>query len=604
MFAVSFTENKVSDNTYDQTKDVFPIDLDEDGDIDIVSVSDVKNDISWWENNGSQSFTERTIDGSHTDPYSVFSIDLDGDLDLDVVACSADSGDKIVWYKNDGSENFTTINVQTSYDCTTVVAADMNGDLKNDLITASYGNSRIDWWENSGSGSFTRNAAASFASVAWDVVTGDIDGDGDIDIAGAIFGLYDIVWLDNNGSGTFVTNTIDSNLEQAHSVFIADLDEDGDKDILATGRLADDVVWYDNDGSESFTKKTIDANLDGASDVTTGDIDGDGDIDVASVGQFGNILVWYDNDGSESFTRRTVSSSFDGAYRSVIYDVDKDGDNDIVASGNTNNDDGVTWYSNLGDSVAPTVSSLSPVDGATGVSTTGTLVITFSEEIGKSGTGSVSIYKTGDDSLAEAIYVTGSLVSGSGTTILTIDPSIVLIAGTSYYVQISLNAFPDITENSYAGISDTTSWNFTTAGTAPSSSTTARGHSSVLNRLRNLQQGEEVRTHTEPPSLEAVGIFRMNPIAVILSKPEEENSEVLGSAEEERIAHILYKLNNHLSAPEANEAPLSPADTGIETDPFTVRVCARVHRSFSENRKMLERVNGRLERRFGFVCEE
>ncbi len=114
------------------------------------------------------------------------------------------------------------------------------------------------------------------------------------------------------------------------------------------------------------------------------------------------------------------------------------------------------------DTTAPTVSTLSPTDNATGVSRTANLVITFSEAIGKTGTGMVTIKKTSDNATVETIAVTGSLVTGSGTTTMTINPSVTLDYSTEYYVQINALAFPDASGNFYAGISNTTSWSFTT----------------------------------------------------------------------------------------------------------------------------------------------
>jgi hypothetical protein len=52
-------------------------------------------------------------------------------------------------------------------------------------------------------------------------------------------------------------------------------------------------------------------------------------------------------------------------------------------------------------------------------------------------------------------------VTVSGAT-ATIDPSTTLAYGTDYYVQVDAGAFEDLVGNGFAGISDPTTWNFTT----------------------------------------------------------------------------------------------------------------------------------------------
>ncbi len=118
----------------------------------------------------------------------------------------------------------------------------------------------------------------------------------------------------------------------------------------------------------------------------------------------------------------------------------------------------------LSDTTNPTVSSLSPTDGATTVSTTANLVITFTEAVDVE-TGNIVIYKASDNSIVETIDVTSGLVTGTGTNTITINPSTTLAESTGYYVQIATTAFDDVAGNSYAGITNTTSWNFTTADT-------------------------------------------------------------------------------------------------------------------------------------------
>ncbi len=110
---------------------------------------------------------------------------------------------------------------------------------------------------------------------------------------------------------------------------------------------------------------------------------------------------------------------------------------------------------------APVVSILSPLDNATNISTTANLVITFSQSVSVD-TGNILIKKTSDDSLVESVLVSGGKVVGSGSTIITINPSSVLDDMTGYYIEIPNTAFKNTSDAYFAGISSKTTWNFTT----------------------------------------------------------------------------------------------------------------------------------------------
>ena len=92
------------------------------------------------------------------------------------------------------------------------------------------------------------------------------------------------------------------------------------------------------------------------------------------------------------------------------------------------------------DSTAPTVSTLSPLDNAIDIAIDSNLVLTFSEAVDVE-SGNITLKKTSDDSTVEAIDVTGGLVTGTGTTIITVNPTADLSNSTAYYVQIAATAF-------------------------------------------------------------------------------------------------------------------------------------------------------------------
>ena len=116
---------------------------------------------------------------------------------------------------------------------------------------------------------------------------------------------------------------------------------------------------------------------------------------------------------------------------------------------------------------APTLSSSSPSDGATSVGVNDNIVLTFSEAVDAE-SGNILIKKSSDNSTVETINVAGGLVSGSGSTIITINPSSTLDGETSYYITIAATAFDDVDSASYAGFTNSTTLNFTTVETTSS----------------------------------------------------------------------------------------------------------------------------------------
>lgn len=113
------------------------------------------------------------------------------------------------------------------------------------------------------------------------------------------------------------------------------------------------------------------------------------------------------------------------------------------------------------DSTAPTLSSLSPTNGASNVAIDANLLMTFNEPVGAE-TNSIKIYKASDDSLVETIPLGGGPVSGSGTNVMTINPYYNFEYNTEYYVTVDTMAFRDLAGNEYAGFLGSNVWRFTT----------------------------------------------------------------------------------------------------------------------------------------------
>ena len=352
--AAELPNTQVISATANGASSVFSIDLDNDGDLDVLSASRNDNTIAWYENDGGDEpvFTERVITAAADAAQSVYAADMDGDGDLDVLSASV-SDDTIAWYENDGGAEpvFTERVITTAADgAQSVYAADVDGDGDLDVLSASVNDDTIAWYENDGGADpvFTERIITTAADGAQSVYAADVDGDGDVDVLSASSNNDTIAWYENDGGVDPVFNqrVITITADNAQSVYAADVDGDGDLDVLSASRNDDTIAWYENDGGADpvFTERVITTAANGANSVYAADVDGDGDLDVLSASEFDDTTAWYENDGGTDpvFTKRVITTAADGAQSVYAADVDGDGDLDVLSA--SVNDDTIAWY--------------------------------------------------------------------------------------------------------------------------------------------------------------------------------------------------------------------------------------------------------------------
>ena len=342
----------------DGAESVYVADMDGDGDLDIVSASRLDDTIAWYENDGAAnpSWTAADIATSAGGAYDIHVADMDNDGDIDIVSAGLND-DTIAWYENDGAANpsWTAADIATSADgAMSVFVADMDGDGDLDIVSASYDDHTIAWYENDGAAdpSWTAADIATSALGAASVFVADMDGDGDLDIVSASFYDDTIAWYENDGAAnpSWAAADIDTNADGATSVHVADMDGDGDLDIVSSSFGDDTIAWYENDGAAdpSWTAADIATSADGANWVYVADMDGDGDLDIVSASERDDTIAWYENDGAAnpSWTAADIATSADGATSVHVADMDGDGDLDIVSSSYF--DDTIAWYEETG----------------------------------------------------------------------------------------------------------------------------------------------------------------------------------------------------------------------------------------------------------------
>ena len=326
----------------DDPRGVYAADVDGDGDMDLLSAcggGEGGNEIAWYENDGNENFTHYTITLGANGGEGVYAIDVDDDGDMDVLSASV-FDNKIAWYENDGNESFTEHVITSNFynpnyarGARGVYAIDVDGDGDMDVLSAATDiGGIIAWYENDGNEYFDPHIITNSADGAWSVYAEDVDGDGDMDVLSA--SNYDdkIAWYENDGNENFTTNIITTSADWANSVYAIDVDGDGNMDVLSASFLDGKIAWYQNDGNENFISHTIASGVYARFSVYAADLDDDGDIDVIS-----NGVAWYENDGNENFTTHPIG---DGCRAVYAVDIDGDGDIDVLS-------DKIVWYENL-----------------------------------------------------------------------------------------------------------------------------------------------------------------------------------------------------------------------------------------------------------------
>ncbi len=319
--AANFSPPRVISTAANRAYSVFAADLDGDGDPDVLSASNNDDKIAWYENvDGAGSFGPQQVITVDADgAASVFAVDMDGDGDFDVLSAS-NYDDSIAWYENmDGTGSFgppQLISVTAEF-ANSVFAADLDGDGDADVIWG--GAERIAWAENRldeptadiGPEQVIKEVAVGVRSVS----AVDLDEDRHLD---ALAGGSEIHWYANPGTDPHNPDSDGDGLSDGDEVHFyqtdpLDLDSDGDGllDFDEVNVHATDPASLDTDGDGLSDGEELNVL---ATDPLNPDSDGDGMLDRFEVENSFNPLLAGDElqdpdlDGLDNLAEQSAGS--------------------------------------------------------------------------------------------------------------------------------------------------------------------------------------------------------------------------------------------------------------------------------------------------------
>ncbi|MBF0400894.1 MAG: FG-GAP repeat protein [Magnetococcales bacterium] len=427
-------------------QEVLHLDLNQDG----------KQDLIWTGNMGVTVGLNTTV-GTGTPSFSISSFsaanysykgavgDFNGDGLKDVLATTQGSTATTQFFGNGtGSFSSSSTSLVLPVNGYAVAAGDLNGDGYDDAVFGNGASSGA-YYVSLGSAAGLQAATAytftgSSGQNLLGVALGDLDGNGKLDLA--ISSNSTTYLLSGNGDGTFTYQTLMSGGSMA--LTIQDVDGDGLKDVVTNySGSGVNIIFQNASGGQTLSSVVI------TSLPTVGTLTLSGSAVTAgqeiSAANLGNLVY------------TPVAGATGSPYADFSFQVRDSGG---TANGGMDLDPTPNRITlRVADVTAPTLLSSTPADNTTSVATNSNIVLTFNENV-VAGTGNIILSNGAGD--VRAINVTdSSQVIVSGATV-TINPTNDLLAGANYNVQFGSGVIKDTAGNSFVGISNATTLDFTT----------------------------------------------------------------------------------------------------------------------------------------------
>ena len=358
-------------------------------------------------------------------------------------------------FKNGSNQNYAGLSSTTDFSFTTELpVVDFNTTSSSGAESVSSKAITVDL-----SGPSGQNVSVAYA------VTGTATGGTDYTLANGTLTIN----AGDTSKDITIASIVNDSLDEANETVIITLSSPSGatlgSDNVHTYTITDNddlpVVDFNSttsSGAESVSSKAITVDLSAASgrDVTvdyavTGTATGSGtDYTLAN----GTLTIAAGNTSGTITIASIVDDSLDEANKTVIITLSN-------PSNATLGSDTVHTYTITDDDDGPTLTSFTPVDGSSSINVDTNIVLTFSENVSAVSGKNIIIKRFVDDQLIATIPVTDGQVT-INNAVVTINPSTNLPQTTGLYVNIEAGAFKNTGGIGYAGMTDNSTFNFTT----------------------------------------------------------------------------------------------------------------------------------------------
>lgn len=411
--------------------DTFPVDLDRDGRLDLLTTSYYRKAGCVLRNRKDGTFEPETpFPISESTPFHGEAADFTGDGSVDLATLTIDGGLQL--QSGDGKTfgsprliSRTPSDPDTWFD-----VADLDGDGTLDLVKMSA--NTVTFLGGTGDGHFTPDPRGPLRSFLPDlegrVLVGDYDADGRVDVAqgGYSFGFRSdfLKVFYNEGGGSF-TETAPWALKTAlrfKPILSADFDGDGASEILDfnyNGIIAGRIKLPRSRAfplEEDYYEASIYPEA-----AASADLNGDGLLDVAlagsSTGTEGAQVVLLLGSGSGPFRQQVLPPLGETIESLAVVDMNGDGSPDLVASDIRNNTTHVRWTCAAGLEATRFVRGNCDGSGEARLDVTDAYYIVSLLFRGGAEPGCLRACDTNDDDeldLTDAIRLLGYLFGGAG----------------------------------------------------------------------------------------------------------------------------------------------------------------------------------------------